>query len=369
MFLPRPRRIIAAAGAWLAFFALEKAVAGEFSRAWHSENSSIVLDAYEYTPLNWSKIHLNKRLAGFINKASDGLSPSARCENNVLCRVKWRRYVAARELYHTRKVLAKMLGLKWGAYHLARPDNPIEQAQHFLEFAQPTADDLIALDIEHNDPSRWMSLSDAERFARYIKMRTGRYPILYTNHDTAKFIAGNRTSLPLLSRLNLWYARYKPNISGEFPMGNWKSYTLWQFSSLLNCDDKSCPWRINGADSRIDVNVVNMPVDQLKKEWPFDELRTTPTTTLPVARPSNPSQPKSLNIIAGYGNARQSSLKAKSAPANSLGSIPVETSSYATLSETPPVMAISEGVITPTWRPGATIARHLSHKNNHMNVR
>ena len=264
-------------------------------------------------------------------------------------------------------MLAKTLGLKWGAYHLARPDNPIEQAQHFLEFAQPTAEDLIALDIEHNDPSKWMSLSDAERFALYIKMRTGRYPILYTNHDTAKFIASNRTSLPLLSRLNLWYARYKPDISEAFPMGNWKSYTLWQFSSLLNCDDKSCPWRINGADSRIDVNVVNMPVAQLKKEWPFDVLKTTPTTTIPVARPSTRRPQKSLEVVASYGKPRQSALKTERA-ANS-GSIPLEARSYASVPTSRPVMAISEGVITPTWRPGATIVRHRTYTKNRTNVR
>ena len=152
-------------------------------------------------------------------------------------------------------------------------------------------------------------------------------------------------------------------------MGNWKSYTLWQFSSLLNCDDKSCPLRIKGADSRIDVNVVNMPVDQLKKEWPFDELRTTPTTTIPVARPSNGRPPRSVEIVAGYGKGRETSPNSKSSAANSIGSMPVEARSYATLSKTPPVMAISEGVITPTWRPGTTVARHHHHGRNRMNVR
>ena len=50
------------------------AQSSDFNRTWHKANSSIVLDAYEYTPIDWSKMRNNKRLAGFINKASDGLS-------------------------------------------------------------------------------------------------------------------------------------------------------------------------------------------------------------------------------------------------------------------------------------------------------
>ena len=263
---------------------VESVWASEFYKPWRSSNSSIVLDAYEYTPLDWTKLGNNKRLVGFINKASDGLSPSARCGRNVLCRVKRRRYTAAKELYHTRKVLAKTLGMKWGAYHLARPGNPIKQAEHFLNFARPAKDELMALDIEHNDPSRWMSLSDAEIFARHIKSRTGRYPALYTNHSTSKFIAANRSKYKLLSKLNLWYARYKPDVRGVFPMGHWKSFTIWQFSSMVNCNDRTCPWRINGAGNWIDVNVVNMPPAELKKKWPFSRL----TAVLDVPKPKKP---------------------------------------------------------------------------------
>ena len=49
----------------------------------------------------------------------------------------------ARELYRTRRTVAKALGLKWGAYHLARPGNPIDQANHFVDFADPPPDDRV----------------------------------------------------------------------------------------------------------------------------------------------------------------------------------------------------------------------------------
>lgn len=258
--------------ALIAFVSTAAGAVSEFSRAWQSPDSSIVLDAYEYTVIDWSKIKNNQRLAGFINKATEGLRPRSSCRKNSVCRLRWRRYAAAKELYHTRKTLAKTLGLKWGAYHLGRPGNPIKQAKHFLEFARPGPDDLIAIDIEENDPKRWMSLKEAEIFSQYIYEKLGRYPVLYTNHSTARYIAQNRAEYPLLSRLNLWYARYRASMRGAFPMGYWDSYTIWQFSAHTNCSPQSCLWRINGTDHWIDVNVVNMPVAELHRKWPFNEL-------------------------------------------------------------------------------------------------
>ncbi len=306
----------------------------DFNRTWHKANSSIVLDAYEYTPIDWSKMRNNKRLAGFINKASDGLSPSASCKGNSVCRLKWRRYVATRELYHTRKAIAKELGMEWGAYHLARPGNPVRQANHFLDFTKPDKDDLLALDIEHNDPSKWMSLGDGEIFARVVKRRTGRYPVLYTNHSTSKFIAANKEKYPLLSRLNLWYARYKPSMQGAFPMGHWKSYTLWQFSSMVNCNDRSCPWRINGAGNWIDVNVVAMSPEKLRKEWPFAKLRA---------------------------GSEQPELVAK-ADTTALGAIPAKPvalseSSKSILANLSPNSKVSA---FPKWRPDAVVTQRIA---------
>jgi hypothetical protein len=167
--------------------------------------------------------------------------------------------------------MAKTLGLKWGAYHLGRPGNPREQADHFVDIAQPEPDDLIALDIEDNT-SDWMSLADAETFARQIKIRVGRYPVLYTNGNTADYIARNQAQYPLLSRLQLWYARYRDDITGVFPAGNWDNYALWQFSSMHNCSARSCPYRVPGAKNDIDVNVSPLTVAELRDAWPFNGL-------------------------------------------------------------------------------------------------
>ena len=165
------------------------ASASDFSEPWKRADRALVIDAYEYNPIDWQKLSSDKRIVGFINKGSDGLSPPYSCSGNAtetkLCKALWKRHAVARELFQTRRTVAKALGLKWGAYHLGRPGNPIDQANNFIDFADPAPDDLIALDIEENDPEKWMSLEDAETFVRHIHTRLGRLPVLYTNGSTA----------------------------------------------------------------------------------------------------------------------------------------------------------------------------------------
>lgn len=267
--------------------------ASDFSRPWKNPDRALVLDAYEYNPIDWQQLSTDKRIVGFIAKASDGLPPAYSCSGTEtesrLCKALWKRHAVARELFHTRKAIAGMLGLKWGAYHLARPGSPVEQANNFIDFAEPGPDDLMALDVEDNDPEKWMSLEDAEEFVRQVHRRVGRFPILYTNGATAKHIADNRFRYQLLSRLPLWYARYRPDIDVHFPMGNWESYTLWQFSARANCNSLRCPYRVPGTPTDIDVNVAPMDAAELREKWPFGGLIDAPASLLvsvpvPVAR-------------------------------------------------------------------------------------
>ncbi|RFC68994.1 muramidase [Mesorhizobium denitrificans] len=280
------------------------AVASEFSKPWTRPDRALVLDAYEYNELDWRELAQDKRIVAFINKASDGLPPPYFCTGQEteykLCKALWKRHAVARELFQTRRTLAKALGLKWGAYHLARPGNPLEQARNFLDFAEPEPDDLMALDIEDNDPSQWMSLDDAEIFVREINRRTGRFPMLYTNGTTAKHIADNAWRYRLLSRLPLWYARYKPEIGMHFPKGNWDSYALWQFASQVNCNKRACPYRVKGAGNDIDVNVSTMSPDELRDAWPFGGLvqqRVELVASVPVPFPREKALTGEVEII------------------------------------------------------------------------
>ena len=250
-------------------------VASDFDRPWHHFNRGLIIDAYELNPIDWPELVKDRRIVGFINKATDGLPPAYECRRGEtktarkLCREQYRKYAITKELYNSRKLIASSMGLKWGAYHLGRPGNPIDQANHFINFSNPDNNDLIALDIEHNDPEKWMSLEDAEIFAAHIRIRLGRYPLLYVNGSTAQFIAENSEAYPILSRLQLWYARYKPNITDVFPLGNWASYSIWQFSYQGNCNKEKCPYRITGATTRIDVNVTRHSIRNLKNIWPM----------------------------------------------------------------------------------------------------
>ena len=253
---------------------------------WKSDDKALVIDAYEFNPIDWTALTADKRIAGFISKASDGLAPEWNCSNlsgdeEKLCKNRWWKYSVTKELYLTRRQMAKMKGLEWGAYHLGRPGNPREQADHFVDFAEPEAGDLIALDIEDRTDD-WMSLSDAEIFANQIKIRLGRYPVLYTNGSTAKYISQHADDYPLLSRLPLWYARYREDITDKFPSETWPTYALWQFSSMHNCDSHSCPYRVKGTKSDIDVNVSTMDVAGLKAAWPFNQLIDAPTKSDPA---------------------------------------------------------------------------------------
>ena len=266
--------------------AMTNVAKADWNAPWKSDDKALVVDAYEFNPIDWTALTSDKRIAGFISKASDGLAPEWNCsglsgDEEKLCKNRWWKYSVTKELYLTRRQMAKMKGLEWGAYHLGRPGNPREQADHFVDFAEPESDDLIALDIEDRNDD-WMSLSDAEIFANQIKIRLGRYPVLYTNGSTAKFISQHSSDYPLLSRLPLWYARYREDITGKFPEETWATYALWQFSSMHNCDSRSCPYRVEGTKSDIDVNVSTMDVAGLKAAWPFDKLIEVPDKTDPA---------------------------------------------------------------------------------------
>lgn len=271
--------------------------ASEFQTPWSNNERAIILDGYEHNSFNLVEIVKDKRIAAFIHKGSDGMPANYYCKRIVdamqqeLCTRIWRNYAVSRELYQTRRILAKALGLKWGAYHLGRPGNPIEQANHFIDYTEPSDDELIAIDIEDNDPARFMSLQDAQIFAEQIKLRTNRYPVLYTNGTTAKYIADRRLEFPILSRLQLWYARYEADIAPHFPKGNWQDYALWQFTSQSNCNKQRCPYRPSGTNRDIDVNIADMTVTQLRQAWPLGELvPALPPDNLPMPgnRPYSP---------------------------------------------------------------------------------
>src|SRR6185436_6345056 len=175
--------------------------------------------------------------------------------------------------YAERKIEAKKRGYKWGAYHFGKPGDPIKQADFFLETVKLEADDLLALDLDGVDATQHMSFDDALVFIQRIKAKTGRYPFMYANNTVTRAINDRFGDDDLFAKTHLWYARFKKTVT-DFPAGTWKSYTLWQFSSEVNCspaDRAQCLYTVPGTEYDMDVDVFNGTIDELRKGWPFAE--------------------------------------------------------------------------------------------------
>jgi GH25 family lysozyme M1 (1,4-beta-N-acetylmuramidase) len=95
--------------------------------------------------------------------------------------------------------------------------------------------------------------------------------MVYGNDAVIRKISTGFGRDEVFSKTRLWYARFRREIP-NFPRGTWETYTLWQFSSEINCtpakpDD--CLIRVPGTKTDMDVNVFHGTVDELKAQWPF----------------------------------------------------------------------------------------------------
>lgn len=227
----------------------------EFKEPWKDEAKAIVLDPFYRNRIDWAALSTESRVAGIIHKASEGLRSDSE--------------------YTERKREAKKRGYLWGSYHLGRPGNPIQQADFYLEKAQPSEDEVMALDLEDIGPA-FMSIDNARRFIIRIKEKAGRYPMIYVTGKIRDAILRNYGSKSVFAKTPLWYARYRANfdITRYFPTKLWSTYTLWQFASEINCPSKrklpcALTKPIPGTDYNMDVNIFYGSVDELKKKWPF----------------------------------------------------------------------------------------------------
>jgi GH25 family lysozyme M1 (1,4-beta-N-acetylmuramidase) len=237
----------------LATFSYTFAQSPEFNEPWKNPNVALAIDPYEGNPIDWAQLATDKRVVAIIHRATIGFRVDRK--------------------YHERKIEAKQRGYKWGAYHFGKPGDAIKQADFFVETVKPGADDLIALDLDGIDPTKHMSFEEARVFINRIKEKTGRYPFVYANNLVTKAIADQYGEDDLFVKTHLWYARFKPTVT-DFPVGTWKSYTIWQFSSEINCTSanrSACLYTVPGTEYDMDVNVFNGTIGELRKHWPFDK--------------------------------------------------------------------------------------------------
>jgi len=225
----------------------------EFDEPWKNPNIALAIDPYEGNEIDWNQLATDKRVIAIIHRATIG--------------------DRADRKYAERREEARKRGYKWGAYHLGKPGDPINQADFFLATAKPTVDDLIALDLESDDATKHMSFDDARLFIKRIKEKTGRYPFIYANNLVTKAIGEKYGPDEIFTKTQLWYARFKRTVT-DFPVGTWKTYVLWQFSCEMNCkpDDRSnCLYTVPGTAYDMDVDVYHGTIEELRKRWPFDK--------------------------------------------------------------------------------------------------
>jgi lysozyme len=130
-------------------------------------------------------------------------------------------------MYANNRQRALAAGLLWGAYHWGTGDaSGTDQAQYFIDYAQPDGKTLLALDYEPNvaGPHRLgpdMTPDLATEFVNAVQGSQGRMPVLYTGMAMLGHI-------PDLPDCPLWWARYAPAPAG-IP-NTWPTWTLWQYT-------------------------------------------------------------------------------------------------------------------------------------------
>jgi lysozyme len=225
----------------------------EFNEPWKNPKVALAIDPFEKNEIDWDLLATDTRVVAIIHRATIGDRADLK--------------------YSERRDQAKKRGYKWGAYHLGKPGDPIKQADFFLETVKPGKDDLLALDLESPDPTKHMSFDEARAFIKRIKEKTGRYPLIYANSLVTKALSEQYGADKVFAKTHLWYARFKSNVT-DFPEGTWKTYTLWQFSSEINCDPANraaCLYTVPGTAYDMDVDVYNGTVEELRKKWPFSK--------------------------------------------------------------------------------------------------
>lgn len=218
----------------------------EFDHPWNNPQCALLIDAFHGNSIDWAQLASEPRVVAVIHKSTSGTT-------------------ALDPAYFQRKQEAQERGYLWGSYHWGVSGNPEAQADHYIDTVKPQEDELIALDLEDASSGKLMNADEALRFIAHIRSRLGRYPVLYTNHSSAKLISANYQNT-VFGHTPLWYARFKGVVT-DFPAGVWPSYTIWQFSSEILAQ-----LPIPGTKADMDINVVYGTTDDLRASWPLTKV-------------------------------------------------------------------------------------------------
>lgn len=161
--------------------------------------------------------------------------------------------------YTDNKDESRKAGLVFGAYHFARLNDPIQEADNFCDNVGDLKEgELVILDFEvdgHADPVGWCL-----KWLNKVEERTRVRPLLYTNEARVKSLNWKRV---VDGNFGLWVAKYAsqaiyvPEYLQRKPVSDeWPFWAIWQYSSRAN---------VPGFVGNVDVNTTDMDVATLKK--------------------------------------------------------------------------------------------------------
>jgi GH25 family lysozyme M1 (1,4-beta-N-acetylmuramidase) len=166
------------------------------------------------------------------------------------------------DAYRDRRSAAVDAGLLWGAYHWGTAAPIADQVQNFMDWAQPDASTLVALDFEPTIGNQ-MTLDGARAFCEQILTALGRRAVIYSG-DTLKSALGNTVD-PFFSGHRLWLAQY-----GATPtvQKSWGGFWLWQYTDgALGPGLKSVPGLAGDAQGRLDCDYFEGDAAALAGQW------------------------------------------------------------------------------------------------------
>jgi lysozyme len=197
----------------------------------------MVVDLYHGDTVSSFEAARQFGIRGVIHKATEGLTDTDHA-------------------YGGRRAAAHDAGLLWGAYHFMRPGDPVAQADHFIDMAEPDEATLLALD--HEDPHA--PLVSAIMFMRRVEDRIGRAMVLYSGFLIKAQITVGRGDLFLAGR-RLWLSHY--STKPAWP-ATWSAPWLWQFTGD---GEGPPPHSVPGLQDKLDVNSFAGTADELAAQW------------------------------------------------------------------------------------------------------
>lgn len=139
--------------------------------------------------------------------------------------------------YATNRSGAEAAGLRFGAYHFARPDTSANdaklEADHFATVARPRKGEIVpTLDLEVSGGLSVAQLQSwVSSFLQEVEARTGARALIYTNPSFWKTYMGDTSYFATHGYKLLWIANWDvpdPSVPGS----NWggHGWTFWQWT-------------------------------------------------------------------------------------------------------------------------------------------